>query len=72
MMTRFYDAKSDYDLDTVEDILDSGGVEYSVQMGKEESDIKEILIAEEDLPYVEELLFLSKKRLFCSLNQNLQ
>ncbi|GAM11628.1 hypothetical protein OR1_03944 [Geobacter sp. OR-1] len=71
-MTRFYDAKSDYDLDTVEDILDSGGVEYSVQMGKEESDIKEILIAEEDLPYVEELLFLSKKRLFCSLNQNLQ
>jgi hypothetical protein len=70
LMTRFYDVKNDYELAAVEDILEAGGVEYSVQSSKEESEIKEVLVAEEDLSYVEELLYLSKRRLFCSLAEN--
>jgi hypothetical protein len=64
-MTRFYDARNDAELETIEEILETGGVEFSVNGG---SDVKEIMVAEEDVPFAEELLFLSTRRVFCNLS----
>ena len=68
-MTRFYDAKSDYELATIEDVLDRGGVEYSVRMDESERHVREICVAEEDVATAEELLYLSAPRRFCTLQQ---
>lgn len=67
-MTRFYDVRSDAELAKVEDVLALGGVEYAIGNGPGGNEIKEILVAEEDLPKAEELLYLSSKRIFCSLH----
>ena len=65
-MTRFYDAKNDYELDSVSEALESGGIEFTVQA---DGLVREILVAEEDLPQAEELVYLSTRRMFCTLNQ---
>lgn len=66
-MTRFYDARNEYDLETVTDLLDLNGVEYAFGTTGTEHDVTEILVAEEDLPHAEEVLSLSSRRIFCSL-----
>jgi len=66
-MTRFYDARSDYELESVTELLDLNGVEYAFGTTATEGDVTEILVAEEDLPQAEEVLYLSSRRIFCSL-----
>ncbi|MSM38901.1 MAG: hypothetical protein GJT30_04665 [Geobacter sp.] len=66
-MTRFYDARNEYDLESVVELLDMSGVEYSFNANSGERDVTEIMVAEEDLPYAEEVLYLSSRRIFCSL-----
>lgn len=68
MMTAFYDAKYDYQLAEVEEILEAAGIEYSVNGGRSSDEIKELMVAEEDVPKAEELLYLSSRRIFCSLS----
>ncbi len=54
-MARFYDAVDLSELASIEAVLKSGGVEYSLSTGEEEC-LSEILVAEEDLAYAEKLL----------------
>jgi len=53
VMVRFYDSKNETDQSRVEALLRSRGIEYSVSL---KSGGGEILVAEEDLPFAEELL----------------
>ena len=55
-MARFYDTASDSDLARVEDLLNSGGIAYSMRILGNGSPLKEILVAEEDFAYAEWLL----------------
>lgn len=55
-MARFYDSMNDSDLSRVEELLNRGGIEYSLRILKDGSALKEILVAEEDLVYAEWLL----------------
>lgn len=55
-MARFYDSVNDSDLNRVEGLLKTGGIEYSLRILGEGSAFKEIVVAEEDLLYAEELL----------------
>ncbi len=55
-MARFYDSMNDSDLSRVEELLNRGGIEYSLRILKDGSALKEILVAEEDLIYAEWLL----------------
>ena len=68
-MTVFYDAKNEYQLAEVEEVLEAGGIEYSVKVDKSGNEFKEVMVAEEDVPRAEELLYLSSRRIFCSLAQ---
>lgn len=56
-MTRFYDPKDQTDLDRVEKILRTGGVEYSLRAESEPGiGPYQINVAEEDIPQAEKLL----------------
>ena len=55
-MARFYDTTNNADLDGVESILKSGGVEYSLRVLGDEASFKEIDVAEEDQFYADWLL----------------
>ena len=55
-MARFYDSASDADLGRVEGILEGGGIEYSLRVPGKGSQLKEIVVAEEDLIFAELLL----------------
>lgn len=55
-MARFYDAMSDSDASRVTDLLKEGGIEYSLQILGEGAQVKEIMVAEEDLAAAERLL----------------
>lgn len=55
-MARFYDSMNDSDLSRVEGLLNSGGIEYSLRILGDGSELKEILVAEEDLVCAEWLL----------------
>ncbi|MBJ6724036.1 hypothetical protein [Geomesophilobacter sediminis] len=53
---KFYDAKEESDLNRVEAILQKGGIEYTVAPATEAKNSQEICVAEEDVPFAEELL----------------
>lgn len=54
---KFYDSRDEKDLTRVESILSRGGIEYSLAPTEAGFDIvSEIQVAEEDVPYAEELL----------------
>jgi hypothetical protein len=53
-MARFYDVVDSAELARIEAVLKKGGVEYALT-GTGES-VREILVAEEDLAYAEQLL----------------
>jgi hypothetical protein len=56
-MTRFYDPKDSAELTRIEALLRRGGVEYTVRRtGEEGAPFCEIHVAEEDVPFAEELL----------------
>jgi hypothetical protein len=53
-MARFYDVVDGAELARIEAVLKNGGVEYALT-GASDS-VREILVAEEDLAYAEQLL----------------
>ena len=55
-MARFYDTTNDADLSRVEGFLKRGGIGYYFREMGGRSPIKEIVVAEEDMAYAEELL----------------
>jgi hypothetical protein len=55
-MARFYDTANDSDLARVEELLNSSGTAYSLRILGQESSLKEIMVAEEDVAYAEWLL----------------
>ena len=56
-MTHFYDPRDQADLERVEKILRTGGIEYSLQAEKEKGiGPYQINVAEEDIPQAEKLL----------------
>ena len=56
-MTHFYDPRDQADLDRVEKILQSGGIEYSLRVESEPGiGPYQINVAEEDIPQAERLL----------------
>jgi hypothetical protein len=55
-MARFYDSVNDSDVSRVEGLLRRGGIEYSLRILGDAPAFKEILVAEEDLAWAEELL----------------
>jgi hypothetical protein len=55
-MASFYDAVNNADLDGVESILKSGGIEYSLRVLGDDASIREIDVAEEDQLYADWLL----------------
>lgn len=54
-MARFYDAVDSSELARIEAMLKNGGVEYTLSSGTDSS-VSEILVAEEDLAFAENLL----------------
>lgn len=65
-MARFYDVVDGTELAKIEAALKSGGVEYTLT-GEGDS-VREILVAEEDLAYAEQLLTtVSRDRVASSL-----
>lgn len=55
-MVRFYDPTSTVDQSRMEELLRSKGIEYFLNTGKPDGGPVEILVAEEDLAFAEELL----------------
>ena len=55
-MARFYDTANSMELARVEQLLNQGGIEYTVQVSGEGSPMNEILVAAEDLVYADKLL----------------
>lgn len=55
-MTKFYDAKDDADLARVEALLHQAGIEYAVCAQAGGGIVKEVEVAEEDVPRAEEIL----------------
>lgn len=55
-MASFYDTVNSPDLDGVECILKSGGIEYSLRVLGDDDSFKEITVAEEDQVYADWLL----------------
>jgi hypothetical protein len=55
-MASFYDTANDSDLARVENLLSNSGTAYSLRILGNESPLKEIMVAEEDLTYAEWLL----------------
>lgn len=61
-MAKFYDAKDSADLARVEALLQKGGIEYSLAAKPAGAGaIKQIEVAEEDVPKAEDLLAAAKK-----------
>lgn len=57
-MTHFYDPKDQADLERVERILKQGSIQYSLSMEPEVGLAPyQINVAEEDIPWAEQLLF---------------
>jgi hypothetical protein len=57
-MAHFYDAVNTADLDRVETLLRKGGIEYSLRIiGSATDEVKEILVAEEDVAKAEGILY---------------
>ncbi len=61
-MARFYDTRNEVELARVEGVLRSGGIEYSCRGSREDTALKEIMVAEEDVAHAEELLARSAAR----------
>ncbi len=61
-MARFYDTCNESDLARVEGVLRGGGIEYFCRESREETALKEILVAEEDMVRAEELLIRYARR----------
>lgn len=61
-MARFYDTRDDAELARVEGVLKKGGIEYSCRGSRDDTALKEIMVAEEDMPRAEELLVRSAAR----------
>lgn len=55
-MAKFYDVATGAELARIEALLQHCGIEYTIGVRAEGEFIKEILVAEEDLPYAESLL----------------
>jgi len=55
-MASLYDTTNNADLDGVESILKSGGIEYSLRVLGDDASFKEINVAEEDQLYADWLL----------------
>ena len=55
-MARFYDAGNDADLARVEGALRRGGIRYYFRDNRENTAMKEIMVAEEDMVHAAELL----------------
>lgn len=55
-MARFYDTLDGLELNRVESLLKRGGIAYSLLLPGDGSSLKEILVAEEDVAFAEELL----------------
>jgi len=55
-MVRFYDATDEADRLRVEGLLATRGIEYSLRRMEPGAGAGEILVAEEDLPFAEEVL----------------
>lgn len=55
-MARFYDTRNESDLARVEGVLRGGGIGYFCRDSSEDTALKEIVVAEEDMVHAEELL----------------
>ncbi len=55
-MARFYDTRNESDLARVEGVLKRGGIEYCCRDSSDDPALREIMVAEEDMVFAEELL----------------
>lgn len=56
-MARFYDTVNDLDLERVEGLLKKGGIVYTLRILGDDTPLKEIQVAEEDLADAERILY---------------
>lgn len=56
-MARFYDTVNDSDLELVEGLLKKGGIVYTLRILGDDTPLKEIQVAEEDLADAERILY---------------